>query len=160
MGERDFVMADDPVVKVGHIKGAVSALMEIIGPKPGIGSAQKIGLLDSAITGAVRDEAITIDPAGHDVANKSVLPEFGGPVAFGINDDAGNGCRAVKVFHQSWGKAQAVVGFAEAGIIRVAEKIVNGQAMAIGGEEIAFGIKVQAEWIGLAVSVLLDVGTI
>src|SRR5438552_1672386 len=57
-------------------------------------------------------------------------------------------------------ETKAVVRFAEAGIIRTAQKLIDRRAMTIGGPQIAEGIEHKPERIDLAPTVLLDVRTI
>ena len=42
VGQGDFVMADDPVVEVGHVERTVGTEDEVIRPKPGVVALQEI----------------------------------------------------------------------------------------------------------------------
>ena len=46
MRQRDFVVADDPVVEVEDVEGPVRADLQIDGAEPGVGRAQEVGLFD------------------------------------------------------------------------------------------------------------------
>src|SRR5258706_3054198 len=117
MSERHFIMADDTVVKIGHIHCAVWPELQIDGPKPGIVASEEIGLFFGDSGRAMILQSVAINPPSHDVPDKHVVLKFLRKILASVKYNLSDGCRAVTVRHHRGAKAKAVIRFPEAGIV-------------------------------------------
>src|SRR5439155_24740385 len=125
------------------------------GPEPGIVAAEEIGCFFGDASGAVLDQGVAIDAAGHDVADEGVASVFGREIFGVVMDHAGEGSGAVVVSADVGSEAKAVVRFAKAGIVSAAQELIDGRAVAIGRPKIAEGIEHQAKGMDQATNMLL-----
>src|SRR5690606_37403231 len=93
--QRNFVMADDPVVKIGDIQGAVGTQLQIDGPTPGIVANEEVGLFNRLIRRAMRLQDVRIDPRGNRVADEYPTLVFSGKVIGVVINNARDAGRAV-----------------------------------------------------------------
>src|SRR5438094_6201888 len=155
MIQRHLIMADNAVVKVSHVDGAVWTELKVHWPEPRVIAAQKIRFFFSHPRRAVLDQRIPIDPASHDIADESVAAILLGEIVRCIKEHAGNGRRAVAVGANIRPKTQSIVRFAETRIIGPAQQLINRRAVAISGPEIPQRIEHQPKGVDLAPTVLL-----
>ena len=76
MFQRNFVVADNAIIEIQHIEGAVRSQVEIYRPKPRIITNKKIRQFLRNLRGADLQKAIAIKPARHDVADEDVVAKF------------------------------------------------------------------------------------
>ena len=62
--QRHLVVADDAVVEIGDVQGAVGAELDVHRPEPGVVAGEEIGLLDRRGRRAVPLEAVVVDAVG------------------------------------------------------------------------------------------------
>ena len=156
MGQRHLVMADDSIVKIGHVQRAVRAELEVHRTEPRIVGGDEVGSFVGQRRRAGEGHGVTIDAAGHDVASENVVAEFSRPEVVLVIHNPGDRGRAVSVEDHRGGEAEAVVGFAEARIITAAQELIDGLAVAIRGIEVAERVEAQSKRVDLAPGVLLD----
>ena len=160
MGERDLVVADDGVVKIGDPKGAVGAEFYLDGAERGIVTREKVGLAGGEGRGAAPVEAVAVDAAGDGIAVEEIVLEFGREGFGGVVGDAGDGGGAVVVGGHGRGEAEAIVFFADAFVVAAGDEEVDGLRVGIGGVEFAAGIEGETVGIGLAVGDELEAGAV
>ena len=160
MRERHFVVADDAVVEIRDPERAVGAELQINGAEPRVGDAHEVGHLVAHAAAAAPFDAVTVDAAGHDVADDEVALKFFRPRRVVEHGDAADGGAAVAVLNGRGREAESVVGRAEARIPAAAQELVDGRTMAVGGIEVAHRVEGEAEGVYLAVSPLLEARTI
>ena len=103
------------------------------------------------------DITVAVDPAGHDVADEGIATKLRRKIGGGIKHDPRDGGRSVCVITNIWRETEAIMGLAEARIIRAAQQLVDWRTMTIGRPQITERIKHQAEGIDLPPGELLDV---
>ena len=86
--EGHLVVANNAVVEVGDVEGAIRAHAEIDRAKPGICSSQKVRLLDGADRGGSMVESVAVHTAGHHVATETAATIGLGKTEIVINRDA------------------------------------------------------------------------
>ncbi len=119
--QRNFVMSDDTVVEIRHINRAVGAELNIHRAKPGIITGEKVRLLLRLGAGAVINERIPINAAGHHVADKNIVAKLRRKIRRRVINNSRDGRRAVLVVHHRRRKAQAVVRLAKTRVIAAAQ---------------------------------------
>ena len=62
MIQRHFVVTDDAIVEVGHVKRTVRSQLKVHGPEPGILADEEIRLLDRPGSRTRPLDAVVIDP--------------------------------------------------------------------------------------------------
>ena len=77
MRERNFVVADDPVVKVGNVERTIRANFEVDRPKPRVVTDDEVGLFDRLVACAMLLQPVVIDPARHRVPDEHRPKVFG-----------------------------------------------------------------------------------
>ena len=154
--ERDFVVADDLVVEVGHIEGAVGAELEIDGTKPGVVAGDEVGLLVGLGCGAGEGDVVVVDAGGDAVAKEDVIVPFRAPDAAVEVNDAADAGAAMRVLAHDGREAEAVMRFAKTGIAGAADELIHGRAVAVGAVEVAVAIPGEAEGVDLAAGVFFD----
>src|SRR5947207_1717254 len=88
MGQRHLIMADDPIVKVGHVHRAVRPQLQIDWTKPWIVTAQEVGLLFGNAGRAMVFKPVAVDPAGHDVSNEHIALKLRRKILTGVEDNS------------------------------------------------------------------------
>src|SRR5262245_10339614 len=160
MRQRDFVVADDAVIEVEDVHGAVGTNVNIDGAEPRVVGGEEVGLLDGANGAAVIFGLVAIDAAGHDVAAVEVAAILFGEILAAVFHKATDGRAAVQVVHHRRDEAEAVVWLAEAGVVAAAQELIDGFGVAVGGEDIEVFVKAHAEGIDLAVREVLDAAAV
>src|SRR2546423_364122 len=101
-------------------------------------------------------KGVAVDPAGHYVADITVLPIRCRKILRLIINHPGDGSGSVAVGANVRGKAQTVVRLAEAWVIRATQEQVNRRTVTVGRPQIPQRIKHQPEGIHLSPGVLFD----
>ena len=117
VGQRDLVVADDPVVEVGDVERAVGAELDVDRAEPGVVAREEVGLRDRLGRGAVPLEAVVVDPVGDDVADEERVAVRVGEVVGRVVGDAADAGRAVVVASSSRGRSRGRRGLAEARVV-------------------------------------------
>src|ERR1051325_11610263 len=117
MVERDFVVANDAVVKIRDVNRAVGAELQIHRAKPRVVAAQKVRFFLREAGRAVLDEGVAIDAARHDVSDEGVAAELGWKICRGVKNHSGDGRRAVAVRGNVRREAETVLLFFESSFI-------------------------------------------
>ena len=97
MGQGNFVMADDPVVEVGHVKCPVGAQLDVDGPEPVVLAPDEVGLFDSLGRRAVPLDPVMVDPVGDHVADEDRAAIGLGELVGRVVGNAGDARRAMVV---------------------------------------------------------------
>ena len=142
-------MADDAVVKIGHVQRAIRPELEIYWAKPRVRGLEKIrGLAPFRATAVIRD-FIAVDPAGHYVAHQNISAKLRRPPRVINQSDPANGGGTVRVRNRGRCKTQTVVRFAKARIITAANELIDRRTVTVGRVKIAARIQMHAEGIHL-----------
>ncbi len=157
VGQRDLVVADDPVVEVGDVEGPVGAQLDVHRPEPVVLAPDEVGLLDPLGRRAVPLDPVVVDPVGDDVADEDVAAIRLGELVGGVVADAGDAGRAVVVGDHLGAEPQAVVRLAEAGVPGAPQELIDRPAVAVARVEVAQRVERQAERVDLAVGDVLGV---
>ena len=105
-------------------------------------------------------EAIAVDAVGDDVADEDVVAILRRELIGGVIGDARDGGAAMVVRQHLRPEAQAVVRFAEAGVIGSLEKLIDRPAVAVARIEVAERIERKPERIDLAVRDIFDAAAV
>ena len=97
---------------------------------------------------------------GDAVADKHVIIPLGAPDAAVDIDDAADTGAAVRVLAHDGRKAESVMRFAKARVMRAANELVDRRAVAVGAVKIAAAIPAEAEGIHLTAGVAFDLRAI
>src|SRR5262249_23135274 len=118
-----LVVADDPVVEIGHIDGPVWSELEGDRAEPGVVAHEEIGLLDGARSRPAPLESVLIDPIRDRITDENAVVICLREVVGRVIDNAGDGRRPVVVAAHLRAEAEAVVGLAEARVIGPAKEL-------------------------------------
>ena len=124
-------MANDAIVKIGHIDPTVWPGFQIHGAKPGIFGNHQIGLFHCHRRRTTEINAISVDTACNHISQKDIALKFLGELRSGVDQATGNSCRSVVVLAHFGAVTQAIVGFAKAGIKGSSKEPINGPRVAI-----------------------------
>ncbi len=106
MVERNLVVADDAVVKVGDVKCSVGTKLQIDRAEPGVVATEEVGLLDGRRRRAGPFELVVVDAMSDRVADKKRVAVFRREMVGGVVDDAREAGRAVRVASSSRGRSR------------------------------------------------------
>ena len=143
-------MSDNSVVKVGDVEGPVGTKLHVNRAKPRIVGSDEVLFFYGFFSGAGFQKSVAVDAARHYVADKNVVAKLGGPLIAAVVNYAVQSRGTVIVFHDFGAESQPVVGFAEAGIVGVADQQVGGHTMAVGSIQVAERILRHAKGVDLA----------
>ena len=131
VSQRHLVMADDLVVEVGDVEGAVGAELDVDRVKPVVLAPDEVSLLRAPGRRPMPLDAVVVDAVGHHVADERGAAIRLGVLVGRVEADAADPGRAVIGVDHLGAKAHAVVGLAKAGVISPPQELVERLAVAV-----------------------------
>ena len=131
-----LIVANNAVIKIGDVQCTVGTELQINRPEPRVSGSHEVRQFDTFWAAAKPINPVTIDAAGHDIADENIVAEFRRPMIRLVKHNATQAGGVVVVLDDQWGKAHAVVGLAEARVVGIANQLVDRRAMTVGGVEV------------------------